>query len=60
MVVQVNCLLYVPQFLKAVIGADAAVNELHSVQQILRYRAVGRHVTGAALKVLRRHGWYLT
>ena len=34
-VVQVNCLLYVPQFLKAAIGTDAAVNDHHFVQQLL-------------------------
>ncbi|KAF0311132.1 hypothetical protein FJT64_018018 [Amphibalanus amphitrite] len=59
-VVQLNCLLYVPQFLKAAIGADAPVNDLHFVKQLLRYRAVDRDVADTALKVLRRHGWYLT
>ena len=58
-VVQVNGLLYVPQFLKASIGADALVN-LHFVQQLLRYMAVDRDAADAALKVLRRHGWFLT
>ena len=27
--VQFNCLVYVPHFLKAGLGADAAVNDLH-------------------------------
>ncbi|KAF0297757.1 hypothetical protein FJT64_004800 [Amphibalanus amphitrite] len=41
-------------------GADAPVNDLHFVKQLLRYRAVDRDVADTALKVLRRHGWYLT
>ena len=36
------------------------MNDLHFVQQLLRYRVVDRDVPGAALKVPRRHGWYLT
>ena len=36
------------------------MNDLHFVQQLLRYRAVDRDVADASLKVLRRHGWFLT
>ena len=35
------------------------MNDLHFLQQLLRYMAVDRDVADASLKVLRRRGWYL-
>ena len=51
-------LIYIPYFLKASIGADAALNDLSLFKQLVDYIDEDGPIATAALEVLSRHGWY--
>ena len=50
--------VYIPYFLKASVGADAAFNDLSLYKQLVDYIDVDGPIATAALEVLSRHGWY--
>lgn len=52
-------LLYVPSWLSAPQPADAPANDAELVNRLQAYRQVDSDVACAALKVMRRHVWYL-
>ena len=52
--------VYIPYFLKASVGADAAYNDLSLYKQLVDYIDVNGPIATAALEVLSRHGWYTT
>ena len=51
-------LVYIPYFLKATVGADAAFNDLSLHKQLVNFIDVDGPIATAALDVLSRHGWY--
>jgi hypothetical protein len=55
-----NVLIYVPHFLSAGVGADAAFNDLKLFKKLCKFRAIDSELSDTALNVLRRHLWYLT
>ena len=50
--------IYIPYFLKASVGADAAFNDVSLYKQFTDYIDVEGPIATAALEVLSRHGWY--
>ena len=52
--------VYIPYFLKASVGADAAYNDLALHKQLYAYIDIDGPIATAALEVLERHGWYTT
>jgi hypothetical protein len=54
-----NTLVYTPYFLKSSIGADAPVNDLALYKLLFFFRSIDSDLAESALRVLRRHGWYL-
>ena len=53
-------LVYVPSWLNASSGVDAAVNELQLWKDIKLFVGIDKNISEAATKVLERHFWYLT
>ena len=51
-------LVYNPYFLKASVGADAAINDIAMFKQLYEYIDYDGPIATAALEVLSRHGWY--
>ena len=51
-------LIYIPYFLKASVGADAAFNDLSLYKELVTFIDVDGPIATAALEVLSRHGWY--
>ena len=52
-------LVYVPAWLGAPQTADAPHNDAALFNQLQAYRQVDEQVAGAAIKVMKRHTWYL-
>ena len=52
-------LVYTSVWLKAPVAADAPANDLQLYRTLVKYKSVDHDVGDAAIKVLRRHLWYL-
>ena len=50
---------YIPHFLTANIGADAAVNDLSLYKKLKKFRQVDQDLADEALATLSRHLWFL-
>ena len=53
-------LFYTSRWLKASTGADAPMNDLQFIHDMLEYRSIDREVADIALDKLSNHRWYLT
>ena len=53
-------LVYVPSWLNASSGVDAAVHDLQLWKDIKLFAGIDKNISDAATKVLERHFWYLT
>ena len=51
-------IIYIPHFLKASVGADAAFNDISLYKQLVSFIDMDGPIATAALEVLGRHGWY--
>ena len=52
-------MFYIPFFLTANIGADAAVNDLSLYKKLKKFQQVDKELADEALTTLSRHLWYL-
>ena len=50
--------IYNPYFLKASVGADAAINDMAIFNQLYDFIDIDGPIATSALEVLSRHGWY--
>jgi hypothetical protein len=51
--------MYVPYFLTASIGSDAAINDLEFFRKLHVYKEVDKDLAETSFVVLGRHTWYL-
>ena len=58
--VKFTSLIYVPYFLVAPVGADAAFRDLELFKNLVRFREIDIEVSEAAILVFKRHLFYLT